>query len=94
MAEPFHREYPRVPSLDEVDRSDVVALTRAREQWVRDRAIELERVKILRQRVSDCNRKEGVNHMQSCRKEVKEYMTALRAYRSKGKWLMTLPNSV
>jgi NADH dehydrogenase (ubiquinone) 1 beta subcomplex subunit 10 len=84
MAEPFHREYPRVPTYDEIDKRDAVAVALAREQWVRDRAIELEKVKILRQRVSDCSRKEGVNHMQNCRKEVKEYMTALREYRSKG----------
>ena len=86
MAEPFHRKYPRVPTFDEIDKNDAVAVTRAREQWVRDRAIELEKVKILRQRVSVCSRNEGVNHMQNCRKEVKEYVTALREYRSKGEW--------
>lgn len=31
------REYERVPGLDEIDPNDFVALTKAREQWVRDR---------------------------------------------------------
>ena len=31
------RKYERVPGLDEIDTNDFVALTKARDQWVRDR---------------------------------------------------------
>ena len=33
----FPREYPTVPSLDEIDRKDFVALKRARDQQTRER---------------------------------------------------------
>lgn len=36
-AEKYPREYPRVPSIDEIDRNDFVALKKARDQWARDR---------------------------------------------------------
>ena len=37
MSSKWPREYERVPGLDEIDRNDFVALTKARQQWVRDR---------------------------------------------------------
>ena len=81
----FHREYPQAPELNEVEKGDVVGAAQAREQWVRRRAIHLEKVKIFRQHLVDCNRREGVNHLKNCAKEVEDYMTAFRAYRNEGK---------
>ena len=37
MAVKYPREFPRVPGIDEIDRNDVVALRKARDQWARDR---------------------------------------------------------
>ena len=51
------------------------------------RAIDLETVKILRERVKNCQRKEGVNHPQRCRDHAIAYMTALRKYQSEGQWI-------
>lgn len=48
------------------------------------RAIDLETVKILRDRVKNCQRREGVNHPQRCRDDAIAYMTALRKYQSEG----------
>ena len=79
-------EYPKEPGLDEVDKNDLVALTRARHQWVRERAVALEEVKILRDRVRECYRKEEVNHAQRCREHAEAYMKAFKKYRSEG-WL-------
>lgn len=84
MSTKWPREYERVPGLDEIDRNDFVALTKARHQLVRDRAIDLEEIKILRQRLMDCQRREEVNHAQRCREHVEAYMTAFRKYKSQG----------
>ncbi|XP_064406747.1 NADH dehydrogenase [ubiquinone] 1 beta subcomplex subunit 10-like [Halichondria panicea] len=84
MSNNWPREYERVTDLKDVDREDMVAFTKAKHQWVRDRAIDLETVKILRERVKNCQRKEGVNHPQRCRDHAIAYMTALRKYQSEG----------
>jgi NADH dehydrogenase (ubiquinone) 1 beta subcomplex subunit 10 len=77
-------EYERVPGLDEIDPKDFVALKKARDQLVRDRAVDLEEVKILRERVRDCVRREEVNHPQRCREHVDAYFKAFRKYKSEG----------
>lgn len=46
---------------------------RSVEQRARERQVAYETVKILRQRVIECFRKEGVNHYENCRKESKDY---------------------
>jgi NADH dehydrogenase (ubiquinone) 1 beta subcomplex subunit 10 len=87
MSEKYFKRYSerqRSPSFEEIDRSDPVAFTAAREQWVLDRLVELETVKIYRERVADCYKKEEVNSRQNCRKEVAEYMSAFKAYKAKG----------
>ncbi len=50
------------------------------------RAIDLEVVKILRERVRDCQKREEVNHPERCREHVEKYMTAFKKYRSEGEW--------
>ncbi|CBK21089.2 uncharacterized protein [Blastocystis hominis] len=51
-----------------------------REAWLKsmeamskDRFIEIEELEVLRQRVSDCFKKEGVNHMDNCKAVVDAY---------------------
>ena len=78
------REYPRYPGLDEIDHSDFVALSRAREQAVRDRAIDQQETRILRERLIECVRREDVNYPQRCREHAKAYMKAYKKYRSGG----------
>lgn len=81
---PFLRDFPPVTPLEEVDRSDYVALYKARQQRTRERAIDLEEVKLLRDRVRECVRREEVNHPQRCREVVAQYMEAFKKYRSEG----------
>ena len=53
------------------------AFISAREQRAREMQVEIELVKLLRQDVIHCYRKEGVNHYQNCRKEVDRYVKAI-----------------
>ena len=48
------------------------------------RAVDLEVVRILRDRVKECQRREEVNHLQRCREHVEAYMKAFLKYRSEG----------
>ncbi|XP_031552330.1 NADH dehydrogenase [ubiquinone] 1 beta subcomplex subunit 10-like [Actinia tenebrosa] len=86
MSDKYFKRYTerqRSPSFEEIDRKDPVAFTEAREQWVLDRLVELETVKIYRERVAECYKKEEVNARQNCRKEVAVYWKAFQAYKAK-----------
>ena len=48
------------------------------------RAVHREEMKILRKRVSDCVRREEVNHLQRCRPQYMAYWKSYRKYRSEG----------
>lgn len=88
MSEKYFKRYSerqRSPSFEEIDRRDPVAFAEAREQWVLDRLVELEKVKIYKDRVASCYKKEEVNARQNCQKEVADYFDAFKAYKSKGK---------
>lgn len=90
MSDKFFKRYSerqRSPSFEEIDRRDPVAFTEAKEQWVLDRFVELEKVKIYRERVADCYKREEVNARQNCQKEVSDYMDAFKAYKAKGKYV-------
>lgn len=52
---------------------DPVAFLHANEQRARERQVAIETVKLLRQRVIECVRKEGVNHYENCRHEASDY---------------------
>lgn len=43
------------------------------EQRARERQIAIETLRIIRTRVQECYRREGVNHYENCQKEVKDY---------------------
>jgi hypothetical protein len=47
------------------------------EQRARERQVAYETVKLLRQRVIHCYRKEGVNHYENCRKEATDYYNVI-----------------
>ena len=52
---------------------DPVAYLQSIEQRARERQVAFETVKLLRQRVIDCYRKEGVNHYEECRQVAQDY---------------------
>ena len=94
MTDKWQKRYAEMhkgPTFEEIDRRDPVAFTAAREKWVLDRLVELETVKILRENMQQCYRREEVNSRQNCKKEVLDYMEAFKAYRAKG-WYMYFLN--
>ena len=65
--------YFRYALLQRGRAKDPVGYLQAVEQRARERQVAYETVKILRQRVIDCYRKEGVNHYENCRKVAQDY---------------------
>lgn len=65
------------PHVDKDDRSDPVAWANAREQVMREQMIAKERVKLLRQQVIACYRKEGVNHYVNCKHLTTKYLAII-----------------
>ncbi|CAI9113580.1 OLC1v1014208C1 [Oldenlandia corymbosa var. corymbosa] len=57
---------------------DPVAMLEMREHIVREKWIQIEKAKILRERVKWCYRVEGVNHLQKCRHLVHQYLESTR----------------
>ncbi|XP_058104000.1 NADH dehydrogenase [ubiquinone] 1 beta subcomplex subunit 10-B-like [Magnolia sinica] len=57
---------------------DPVAMLEYREYLVREKWIDIEKAKILREKVKWCYRIEGVNHLQKCKHLVQQYLDATR----------------
>ncbi|XP_039828983.1 NADH dehydrogenase [ubiquinone] 1 beta subcomplex subunit 10-B-like [Panicum virgatum] len=57
---------------------DPVAMLEYREHLVREKWIQIETAKIIRERLRWCYRIEGVNHHQKCRHLVDQYLEATR----------------
>ncbi|XP_020085286.1 NADH dehydrogenase [ubiquinone] 1 beta subcomplex subunit 10-B-like [Ananas comosus] len=57
---------------------DPVAMLEMREHLVREKWIQIETAKILRDRLRWCYRIEGVNHIQKCRHLARQYLDATR----------------
>lgn len=53
------------------------AFMEAHEQFCRERFVAVEEAKILRDKVSECYRREGVNHLESCKEIVAEYVSKI-----------------
>ncbi|CAM8926998.1 unnamed protein product [Rhodiola kirilowii] len=57
---------------------DPVAMLEMREHIVREKWIEIEKSKIIRERLRWCYRVEGINHLQKCRHLVQQYLDSTR----------------
>ncbi|KAL3692927.1 hypothetical protein R1sor_006578 [Riccia sorocarpa] len=57
--------------------ADPVAMIEQREYIVREKLIAIEMSKVLRERVQQCYRREGVNHYQKCREHVRNYLKSI-----------------
>ncbi|EEC48201.1 predicted protein [Phaeodactylum tricornutum CCAP 1055/1] len=64
--------YPHNEITEPGRAKDPVAYLLATEQRARERQVAYETVKLLRQRVIHCYRKEGVNHYENCRQEAQD----------------------
>ncbi|KAK9105719.1 hypothetical protein Scep_022563 [Stephania cephalantha] len=57
---------------------DPVAFFEMREHLVREKLIDIEAAKILREKLKWCYRIEGVNHLQKCKDLVRQYLESTR----------------
>ncbi|XP_024385643.2 NADH dehydrogenase [ubiquinone] 1 beta subcomplex subunit 10-B [Physcomitrium patens] len=78
----FNSDYPKFDqeAPDDFDPAkpyaDPVAFFEQREFVVREKLIQVEKAKILREKLRQCYWKEGVNHYQKCRPLVQKYMAS------------------
>ena len=83
MGKQFHGEaanYPGAPKNFDPENpyADGVAMIAQREHVVREKMVKVETSKLLRERVQQCYLKEGVNHYQNCKEEVKAYLESIK----------------
>ncbi|KAI6694318.1 hypothetical protein NL676_022028 [Syzygium grande] len=64
--------------LEFLPAKDPVAMLEMREHIVREKWIDIEKAKILRDRVKWCYRVEGINHLQKCRHLVRQHLESTR----------------
>ncbi|XP_068200259.1 NADH dehydrogenase [ubiquinone] 1 beta subcomplex subunit 10-like [Palaemon carinicauda] len=62
----YHRQYRRVPTIDECYTDDIVCYVEANEQFKRDKQVDNEVLSILRKRQEDCAFYEAPNHKEKC----------------------------
>ncbi|KAK9804440.1 hypothetical protein WJX73_000753 [Symbiochloris irregularis] len=58
--------------------ADPVALVEFREYAVRQKKVQVEKAKVLRQQLTRCYKTEGVNHFENCRNLRVAYMEAIK----------------
>jgi len=73
----------------DVKRGDVVGFVHAKDDWYKARLVEVEMIKMLRDRVEKCYTLDPVNHKQKCRKVILDYMGAWQNYRDHKAFLYT-----
>ncbi|CAO3691522.1 unnamed protein product [Rhizopus stolonifer] len=81
---PEHRQFERVPTLDQVDPSDSKAIYAARNQKIRDDWVKAMEARLIKEKLDECYRTEGVNHYQSCRHLADMYLATLKTHKVEG----------
>ncbi|XP_067670890.1 NADH dehydrogenase [ubiquinone] 1 beta subcomplex subunit 10-like [Haliotis asinina] len=72
----YHRRFRRVPSFDECDVDDPICMYEAEEQYRRDKLVDNQILKILRQRKIECLAWEGPDASRKCKKVSEDYETS------------------
>jgi len=73
----YHRQFRRVPTIDECIVGDEVCIYEANEQYKRDRLVDGEVIKILRRRRIECEHFHGYEQKtKKCAKEIEDYEEA------------------
>jgi len=72
----YHRRFNRVPTVDQCDLEDPVCIYEADQQFYRDKQVDSNIVKFLRQRMIECIAWEGPDHPYKCRKITDDYEQA------------------
>ena len=72
----YHRQYRRVPTIDQCYTDDVICRFEADQQFRRDRMVDNEILTILRQRFEDCTMYEAPDHIEKCKPILEQYEKA------------------
>ncbi|CAJ0844868.1 12691_t:CDS:2 [Entrophospora sp. SA101] len=81
---PSHKEFPKVPSLEEVDSGDVPGILDAREQKIREDWVKAMEFRMIRNKLNQCYKTEGVNHHQNCKELSDMYLNLLNDSKVRG----------
>ncbi|BDA46010.1 probable NADH dehydrogenase [ubiquinone] 1 beta subcomplex subunit [Coccomyxa sp. Obi] len=71
-------EPPERPIDPEDPYADPAALIQHRQHRAREKIVQVEKAKILREKVQACYMKEGVNSMQNCKEVVMDYLESIK----------------
>lgn len=73
-------QFPEEPSNYNPDDkyADPVALMRKRDSVMREKLIQVEKAKLLKEKVRQCYIKEGVNHHQECKEWAELYLASIK----------------
>lgn len=72
----YHRQFRRVPTIDECYENDSVCYFEANQQFKRDKLVDCNVIKILRRRFEDCVLYEGPDCTTKCRPLREQYLEA------------------
>ncbi|GMH37345.1 hypothetical protein BSKO_05218 [Bryopsis sp. KO-2023] len=81
MSQDWDPKFPEGPPANydpERPFADKEAMIEMREYVVRRKAIDMEKAKILKERVRECYLREGVNHLQNCKELADRYMKSIK----------------
>ena len=77
----YHRQFNRVPTVDECPYNDAICIYEANEQYLRDKKVDKFIVQILGERVEECYIREGnYDGFEKCRKLDEDHEKALTNY--------------
>ncbi|KAI7903095.1 uncharacterized protein BX663DRAFT_551942 [Cokeromyces recurvatus] len=81
---PEHKTFERVPSLEQVDPNDHKAVYAARNQKIRDDWVKVMEARLIKEKLDECYRTEGVNHYQTCRELADMYFATIKTHKVEG----------
>ncbi|KAK9763233.1 hypothetical protein K7432_010297 [Basidiobolus ranarum] len=81
---PEHKTYTKVTEIEEVDKNDREAVLAARNQRVREDWVKLMEERIVKKKLRECYKTQGVNHYENCRHLALSYLKSLRTNKVRG----------
>ncbi|KAM9844143.1 NADH dehydrogenase [ubiquinone] 1 beta subcomplex subunit 10 [Aulostomus maculatus] len=79
----YHQKFRRIPDLTECEERDYVCCYEAEMQWRRDFKVDREIMKVIQERVSACQAREGASFEQNCFKVIQLYEEVMKNFLSR-----------